>query len=93
MSKKSKFSEEFKREAVRLALQGEKTQAEIANDLGISAFTLSQWKSRVLSNGGADAMNLSPQAELKRVQRELAIVREERDILKKAMAVFSKPRR
>jgi transposase len=91
--RKSKFDEDFKRNAVKLALEGKKSQAEIAADLGISGYTLSRWKDELLSEGALDNAGLSPDAELRRLRQQLAIVSEERDILKKAIAVFSRLRR
>jgi transposase len=91
--RKSKFDDDFKRNAVKQSLEGKKTQAEIASDLGISAYTLSRWKDELLSEGALNQSGLSPEAELRRLRQQLTIVTEERDILKKAVAVFSRPRR
>jgi transposase len=91
--RKRKFDDNFKRNAVKQALEGKKAQAEIAADLGISAYTLSRWKDELLSEGALNDAALAPDAELRRLREQLAIVTEERDILKKAVAVFSRPRR
>ena len=91
MSKRGHHAEEFKAEAVDLVENSDKGVAAIAHDLGISPRTLYHWlEERQASRregigGGSDL-----QAEVKRLQRELEITRQERDILKKAIKVFSK---
>lgn len=85
------FSEEFKREAVRLASQPGSSKAAIARDLGIGANLLGRW-CRDLSGGaqsaGSSADKVSAQ-EYERMRRELAKVKTERDILKKALGYFA----
>lgn len=91
---KRKFNSEFKRQAVELTMRGDKTLTQVANDLGVSVNTLSRWKQQLL----ADPVNAFPgkgyqkpeDAELSRLKKELRDVTEERDILKKALAIFSK---
>jgi transposase len=98
MSKQKHHTGEFKAEAVQLAKNSDKSVAEIAHDLGINAGTLYRWigesernakgEAKVETSQGSDV-----QAELKRLQRELETVRQERDILKKAISVFSRDQR
>ena len=83
-----KFDDEFKKEAVRLVKAGGKSVAAIARDLGISSSTLNTWKYKsVEMPDGAIITN----SEITRLRRELLNVKEERDILKKAVAIFSVP--
>ena len=87
------FDRAFKLEAVRLVVEEGRAVAAVARELGVNENSLHRWKKQ-LSDEGDHAFvgtgNLSPeQAELRRLQRELADVTEERDILKKAIAVFS----
>ena len=97
MSKRRQFDKAFKIEAVRLITEEGRPAAAVARDLGISANLLYRWKIEFLAQAGtngADAFvgtgNLSTgQAELRRLQLENAELREERDILKKAISVFS----
>jgi transposase len=98
-SVKKVYTEEFKQEAVRLAERGEKSIAQLAKDLGISKHTLFLWKSQrrthaadgALGLQGTGVHRLTPeQDEIRRLKRELAVVTEEREILKKAMAFFAK---
>lgn len=92
--RRRQYDHEFKREAVRLATRGDKTMTQVARDLGISANILSRWK-RQLSDDPAFAFpgkgHLKPaDEELRRLKKELRDVTEERDILKKALAIFSR---
>lgn len=91
--KQQKFTDEFKREAVRVLLTSNRTVAEIAADLGIGKSTLGRWKSEQqeadLLAGPHDDMAM----ELKRLKRENELLRQERDILKKATALFAKETR
>lgn len=89
-----KFDVEFKREAVRLITSGGRKVSEVARDLGISDNLLSRWKQQLTSDP-AHAFpgkgRLKPDdEELRRLKKQLADVTEERDILKKALAIFSK---
>jgi len=94
MSKKRRqFDRAFKVEAVRLVTEEGRPVAAVARDLGIGENLLHRWKQQ-FTNQQEQAFvgtgNLSPeQAELRRLRRQLADVTEERDILKKAISVFS----
>ena len=90
------FSEEFKREAVEHSLTSEKSVAEVARDLGISHHNLTHWRTQYRRRGelafpGHGKERLTPQEEkVRRLQKELNDVTQERDILKKALAIFTK---
>ncbi|GAA4771136.1 hypothetical protein GCM10023219_17260 [Stakelama sediminis] len=89
MSKQRRFTKEFEDEVVRLVGTNERTQREVAEDRGIGLSTLVRWISR--SRDRLAAMpDAAPQAdmatELKRLRRENEILRQERDILKRATA-------
>ncbi|QYO64864.1 transposase [Leptolyngbya sp. 7M] len=89
---RKKYTEEFKREAVRLMETSSKRIAEIARDLGINDNNLYRWRrlygnqSQTNTNGSVAEM----EAELKRLRRENEVLRQERDILKKAMSIVSR---
>ena len=88
------YDREFKIEAVRLATRGDKTMTQVARDLGINSNNLARWK-RDLANDPSFAFpgkgKLKPDDEdLRRLKKELRDVTEERDILKKALAIFSR---
>ena len=86
MSRGRKYDDDFKKEAVRLVKAGNKKVVDIARDLGIRPSTLHTWKRKSVEMPGGDIMTNS---EITRLKRELADVKEERDILKKAVAIFS----
>ena len=88
------YEKEFKREAVRLVVEGKRRAAEVARDLGIGANMLHRWKRELGEDQegafpGKGKMN-GEEEEMRRVKKELEEVREERDILKKALGVFSR---
>jgi transposase len=94
--KRKKHAEEFKREAVRLMEnRGERTVADVAASLGVAENLLHAWKRKLGSaaekvrreRGGE-----TPEEELKRLRREVTQLRQERDILKKSVAVFARDR-
>ena len=94
------FSKEFKLEAVRLASSGEKTLSHVARDLGIHPSLLTRWKREALESSSVpdgifpgNGKLTSQDEEIRRLRRELAIAREERDFLKKATAFFAKESR
>jgi transposase len=88
-----RYDKEFKIEAVRLASEPGNTQTGIEGDLGLSQGIISRWK-RQLEKDGAHAFpgkgHLKPEDEaMRRLKRENERLRRERDILKKAVAIFS----
>jgi len=86
MTQQRRFTKEFQEEAVRLVETSGRTQREIAGDLGIGLSTLVRWIGR--SHPSAAESDVT--AELKRLRRENEILRQERDILKKATAFFAR---
>jgi transposase len=95
MSKKQNrraYDPQFKQDAVDLIVNNGRSVASVARDLGIDQNTLHLWKKTLAPDAGvqpaSDATNES--AELRKVRRALAVAEEERDILKKALAVFSR---
>ena len=95
-AKRRKHSEEFKRDAVALSYKSEKSMTEIADDLGIHRSVLVRWRKEFDEYGdkafpGNGLRKLSPtEEENLRLKKELADVKEERDILKKAVHIFSR---
>jgi transposase-like protein len=81
------YSDEFKAEAVQMMLDGY-SAASVASRLGLSNTNiLYRWKSKILSDSGPAASAL--EARVQELERELRRVEQERDILKKALAIFS----
>src|SRR6266513_2779027 len=90
MTQQRRFTKEFAEEAVRLVQTSGRTQREIAGDLGIGLSTLVRWIGRSRDRHAVDpvAAESDVTEELKRLRRENEILRQERDILKKATAFF-----
>jgi transposase len=88
--KKRFFSKDIKREAVRMVKAGQRPAAQIARDLAIQPALLYDWMKKLKDEAPAVDAGPSPEIvkELRRLQRENAKLREERDILKKATAFF-----
>lgn len=85
------YPPEFKVEAVQLVQQRERSLAQIARDLGVSEQTLRNWVKRIaIDSGERSGLTTAEQDELRRLRRENRILKEERDILKKAAAFFAK---
>lgn len=81
------FTDEFKREAVQMMLDGHSV-ASVSENLGIgNANLLYRWKADMLASSGPAAKALDSQ--LSELREELQRTRRERDILKKALAIFS----
>jgi transposase len=94
---KRRYTREFKVEAVRLYEASEKSMREIEQELGITPYLLSKWVQQFREREAAafPGKGKLPEAEveLQRLRREVGILRQERDILKKAVIIFSEPKR
>ena len=96
--KKTKaYPESFRREAVRMADQPDRTAADVARELGIHVGQIYNWRTQFnkLSKGQftvADGTNYSQQekAEIRKLKKRVAELEQERDFLKKATAYFAK---
>jgi transposase len=91
-SKRKKYSSEFKAEALRLVEErGDRTIGEVAESLGIAEGLLHSWKRRspkTVSDRGE-----TPEEELRRLRRENATLKRDRDALLKSIAVFVRDRK
>ncbi len=89
-----RFTKEFEGEAVRLVRTSGRTKREIADDLGVGVSTLTRWlahsRDRQMETPERPPPGEDVAVELKRLRRENEILRQERDILKKATAFFVK---
>jgi transposase len=92
MSKRRKFSVEFKRGALEQANQPGVSCAQVARELGIRDNLLTRWRREAVSQGNtAFAGTGTPRdEELARLKRELARVKKERDFLREAATFFAK---
>jgi transposase len=91
MSKVGPYSDEFRREAVRLLRSSGRSAPELARELGVSAQSLRNWRYRFGDDGErVDPLASEEREELERLRRENRILAEEREILRKAAAFFAK---
>src|SRR4029450_5296233 len=93
MGRPSKYPEEFRREAVALALSSGDSHASVARRLGVNETTLRNWVADHLAEGARQGDPLAVTGaefeELRRLRREVAELRTEREILRKAAAYFA----
>ena len=88
----SRYGKEFRDEAVRLVLEGNVSRAQVARDLGVNAWTLRDWirdrrdESRMASSRRPETL----EEENRRLKREVAVLKQEREIFKKAAAYFAR---
>ena len=91
------YAKEFKLEALELLKREDKSAGEIERELGITPGLLVKWRARYqVIHKGEREVRLGPsdlegaKAEIRRLQRELSAAEEEREILKKALNIFSR---
>jgi transposase len=88
------YTIEFKREAVRLAQTSGKPIAHVAREVGTSDTSIHQWRKELAPHGSEafprSGHQTAQEEEMRRLKRELELVKEERDILKKALGIFSR---
>ena len=92
---RKRYSKEFKLEAVRMLEAGVARGQQIEVDLGIGSGQVYKWRKELAASGqrAFPGNGTARDEELVRLRKELARVSEERDILRKAVAIFSKPPR
>lgn len=84
------YTEEFKREAVDLIKASGRNLGEIAADLGIGRSTLGKWKRQLAEEDLLSGPHEDVDKELARLRKENELLRQERDLLKKATAFFAR---
>ena len=90
---RNRYDRDFKVSAMKLIIEKHQSVAKVSRDLGVNQNTLHQWKRSFLD----DSRNCFPgngkvtdyEDEMRSLKRELELVKEERDILKKVVGVFS----
>ena len=92
-----KYTREFKLEAVRLYESRGKSMRVIEQELGITPYLLPKWvqqfRQKEMAAFPGKGRLPEGEAELARLRRENEILRQEREVLKKAVAIFSEPKR
>ena len=93
MSERRKFTPEFKLEVVRQLVEGEKSVRQLSQELDIRRALLQRWQQEYLADPGSafpgNGRQSSDEAELAELRRQVRRLTAERDILKKAIAIFS----
>ena len=85
------YPPEFRTEAVKLARSSEKRLSEVATDLGIATETLRNWlKQEQVDTGKREGTTTDEREELKRLRHENKVLKEEREVLRKATAFFAR---
>ena len=89
------YTKEFKQQAVNLFETSEKSKTQIARDLGMSDSALNKWCKEFEEQGeeafpGKGHQNIIEE-ENRNLKREIEVLRQERDILKKAVSIFAQP--
>lgn len=94
MSERRKFTREFKVEAIKPVIEGSKSLRQVSQELDIRLNVLQRWRDEYLADpeqAFPGSGQLKPEdAEIARLKRELKQTQMERNILKKAIAIFSK---
>ena len=92
MTRRKRYSTEFKREALRRADEPGVTDVLVAEELGINARQLNRWRAAAKRDGETafPGQGNARDEELMRLKRKLAKVEQERDFLKEAVAYFAK---
>ena len=98
MRRRRKYDQQFKDDAVRLLINGEKTIKEVSDSLGVDRSCLARWRNQYLEGAtgerekpmeaGQSASEL--EKENRRLRKELAEAVQHREILKKAVGIFSR---
>jgi transposase len=93
--KRRQFTDEFKAQTVELVRSSGKSVGEVARDLDLTVSALRRWVLQAeidAGRGPAGALTTEEREELAQLRKENRILREEREILKKAAAFFAKER-
>jgi transposase len=92
MRRRTKYTKEFKTDAINLIIRSDRSIKKIADELGVEYNLLCRWKREFDTHEekAFPGQGNPVEAELARLKRELLDVSEERDILKKAVAIFSR---
>jgi transposase len=84
-----KRTDEFRQDAVRIALTSGLTRKQVADDLGVGMSTLNKWITAHRDTGVLSNEDLDLAKENERLRRENRLLKEEREILKKATQFFA----
>lgn len=85
------FTPEFRAEVVELCQAGDRSIGQVARDLGLNETTIRNWVSQADIDAGArEGLTSAERDEIARLRKEVRVLREDRDILRRATAFFAK---
>lgn len=85
------YPPEFRDEAVKLARSSEKPLYELARDFGVSTETLRNWlRQQQIDTGKREGVTTDEREELRRLRKENKVLKEDREVLRKATAFFAR---
>jgi len=84
-----RYSEEFRRDAVRIATTSGLTRPKVASDLGVRLSTLNKWVQKHQHDDLMSGPHDDVEKENARLRKEIRVLREEREVLKKATIFFA----
>lgn len=90
VKKRRKYSKEYRQDVLNMLKTGDKTVPELSKELGIAEQVIYRWNKKYNGNTKEEEKLSDQEKELRELRAKLADVTEERDILKKAVSIFSK---
>lgn len=90
VKRRRKYSKEFQQDVINMLRTGNKNVPELSKELGIVEQVIYRWNKKQNGNSNQEEKVSDREKELRELRRRLADVTEERDILKKAVSIFSK---
>ena len=91
VKRRKKYSKEFREDVLNMLKTGNKNVPTLSKELGIAEQVIYRWNKKINGSNNAESEKVSEQEkELRDLRAKLADVTEERDILKKAVSIFSK---
>ncbi len=94
MSPRRSFTPEFKAEVVDLCRRGDRSIGQVVRDLGLTETSVRNWiRQADIDEGRRDGTTTAEREEITRLRKQVRVLTEERDILKRATAFFAKETR